>query len=612
MRFLGAAAAVLAAVSCSGDATGPSRGGVPARLEIAGGDLQQALVGTELAQPLVARVLDSKGKPVSGQLVNFVVAAGGGQVFAGSAITNAAGEARERWTLGTVADTQRVEVRAVDPTTGQPLVFAAFRAVGMPDVAATVGPQSATALAGFPGLPLADSVAVVVKDRFGNPVPGVAVVWTVRRGGGSVSPASSTTGAGGVARTVWTLGLALDSTQVLEAAAGLTLKGNVVANGQLPADARLVKVSGDLQTGAVGQPLAQPLVVRVQHADGTPIANAPVTFTTADYSGSFNPGTAVSDAAGLVSVQWLIPGVHAPNAFQAYARIPGQAVEFIMHATAAAPAVVRLKGRSPEFQVYRKGDVGVEVLDGFGNPVQGQTVAWTASNGVMAPATTVTDGYEGSSWAAWTPGAPGTGQVTATAGPAHATIDIAAQYLSLEVKGPAFATYDVTYLVAIANTTRPGDTIRYIRANYAGRETEVVKPPYGANMGQRDTYLDLTGLPYGLQPLRFWTVSAMGDSVEKSFNVVHLMTPIITVTSPAENATSGQQVQFDASCTQCVSMTVTSDSRGILASGGTSIHATAAMSPGTWTLRFTARSRVDGQYEGEAYVERSVKVSATP
>ena len=51
---------------------------------------------------------------------------------------------------------------------------------------------------------LGDSLVVIVRDAAGNPVPGVPVTWSVTAGGGSVSPASSLTGANGIARARYT------------------------------------------------------------------------------------------------------------------------------------------------------------------------------------------------------------------------------------------------------------------------------------------------------------------------------------------------------------------------------------------------------------------------
>ncbi len=99
----------------------------PISMSVVSGDGQQGHPDEELADPLVARIESAQGRPVVGQIVNFRVVSGGGSVFAGAAISNRDGLVQERWTLG-FADSQRVEARAVDPSTGAALTFAVFTA----------------------------------------------------------------------------------------------------------------------------------------------------------------------------------------------------------------------------------------------------------------------------------------------------------------------------------------------------------------------------------------------------------------------------------------------------------------------------------------------------
>ncbi len=165
------AAASILVLACSDSTSTSSRAGPPAALQIVGGDNQSAVVGTQLPNPLVAHVVDSAGRPVKGQSVNFHVTAGGGSVFAGSAITNDSGTVRERWTLGTsTSDSQRVEARAVDNNTGAQLVFGVFKATALPGPATQllrVSGDSQTALACSA---LTESLVVRVADRYGNGV----------------------------------------------------------------------------------------------------------------------------------------------------------------------------------------------------------------------------------------------------------------------------------------------------------------------------------------------------------------------------------------------------------------------------------------------------------
>jgi len=73
------------------------------------------------------------------------------------------------------------------------------------------------------GAQVATAPSVVVKDQSGNPVSGVTVTFAVTAGGGSVSGATQTTGANGVARVgSWTLGSALGANTLTATSAGLT------------------------------------------------------------------------------------------------------------------------------------------------------------------------------------------------------------------------------------------------------------------------------------------------------------------------------------------------------------------------------------------------------
>lgn len=92
------------------------------------------VVATVTATPAGLRVLpgaQATSEPAAGVLVNFRVVSGGGQVYAGTALTNSLGQAREIWTLGTTAGEQVLEARAVDPDTGAPVVYASATTTGL-------------------------------------------------------------------------------------------------------------------------------------------------------------------------------------------------------------------------------------------------------------------------------------------------------------------------------------------------------------------------------------------------------------------------------------------------------------------------------------------------
>ena len=124
---LALAASLLTLAGCAGDSVSPSPVDLQLRLAIVSGNNQTGAPNSELALPLVASVTDARGRGVSGQLVNFRIVSGGGTMFAGAALTDRSGLAKDYWTLG-ASGTQTVEVRAVDPTSGEKLVFATFTA----------------------------------------------------------------------------------------------------------------------------------------------------------------------------------------------------------------------------------------------------------------------------------------------------------------------------------------------------------------------------------------------------------------------------------------------------------------------------------------------------
>ena len=94
--------------------------------------------------------------------------------------------------------------------------FAPFAAIALFVVAACSdnGPRSPGSLekvsgedqAGFAGAELPSPLVVRVRDSEGKSLPGARVTWDIVEGGGSISPATSTTNSNGIAQAEWTLG----------------------------------------------------------------------------------------------------------------------------------------------------------------------------------------------------------------------------------------------------------------------------------------------------------------------------------------------------------------------------------------------------------------------
>jgi hypothetical protein len=291
-------------------------------------------------------------------------------------------------------------------------VFATFRAVATAAAAASISAVQ-PAMSGQPGTPVADSAAALVRDQYGNPVPGVTVSWAVTSGGGSVSPASSTTNAQGIARARWTLGGSVVTPQTLRASAGASMNATFTGTAAVGAGATLTAVSGGGQTAPVFTEFGEPLVVEVRQ-NGVAVEGAQVQWTTS--SGTFSDVptvTTTTDAQGRASVRWK-PGSQA-GAQTATATLLDASVSFAGTVTAGTPnrvvPVTGIPGNVPPGTVSEQ---QWRVTDGYGNPVAGVGIQFTTTYGTAAPASATTDagGYASTTWTF--PTTLGTGSSTAT------------------------------------------------------------------------------------------------------------------------------------------------------------------------------------------------------
>lgn len=220
LRHASSAALVCLLAACGaggGDDDEPAPPPVFGSVQIVSGNGQTGAVGVELTDQLVARALDTKGIPMPGQVVAFVVSAGGGTVFAGTATSDSAGLIRERWTLGPTLVTQSVEVRANASTLAQFNATAVAGAVASMESDPATDNQSAQQ-----AQPLAAPLAVRVQDTFGNVKAGVTVNWAPCADCGSVAPTSSVTDQNGEAHTQWTLGLRIGPQSLIASSTGVT------------------------------------------------------------------------------------------------------------------------------------------------------------------------------------------------------------------------------------------------------------------------------------------------------------------------------------------------------------------------------------------------------
>jgi len=72
------------------------------------------------------------------------------------------------------------------------------------------------------------------------------------------------------------------------------------------APAAVAVTSGGAQEGLSGRALPEPVVVRVDDAGGSPVADVAVSFTAAEGHGTVDPPSVVTDPAGMASTNWTL------------------------------------------------------------------------------------------------------------------------------------------------------------------------------------------------------------------------------------------------------------------------------------------------------------------
>jgi hypothetical protein len=461
--------------------------GPPASLTIVSGDQQQAIVGTELANPLVVKVLDANGNPVQGQTINFRVTAGGGSVFAGASSTNADGIAQERWTLGTVAGAdQTVEARAVDNSTGQALVFATFHATGVPDAASALKVAGQPAATAQSGVPLSPQPTVQVTDKYGNGVhrSGVQVTATIAANGQTLAgTATAVTDEVGVAAfSDLVINGSTGSVALTFSATGLTAAtSNSIVLGAGPA-AKLAIVTQPSSTAASGQVLATQPSVRLTDSFGNAVAVSGVQVTASNNGGATLSGSsATTDASGLATFSGLtITG--AAGAVSLTFTAPNLTSVTSSPIALGSGAASQLKAVGP---ITFIGTVGsalatppkVVVQDAGGNPVAGVYVQFVAStaSGSVAPATVVSDINGNAALTSWTLGTTAGIQTITASAPTIASAKVvftataqpgaASQLVAVAGNGDSVATGQTLTLIVRATDSYgnpvPGATVNW-------------------------------------------------------------------------------------------------------------------------------------------------------
>jgi len=324
------------------------------------------------------------------------------------------------------------------------------------------------------GAALSSPLVVKVVDERARPIEGQAVSFTIDAGGGQVAPTSATTGTDGTASATWTLGGAAGQQRVKA-----TVTGDGVPSGLLVsfnamavsgAGAKLVMVSGDQQTAAVGSALPDSLVVRVTDALDNPVAGVEVTWAVGG-GGSISPTTVTSDASGLAAAERVLG--NAAGTQTAEASSSGLSpISFTQTAEAANPtALILISGdaQSGQAGATLPEPLVVRLVDDNGNGVGGKAITWLAAvgSGSADPqnATTSPTGYAQTNWTLGN-GAPVTDHLNAVFSglpsvpfTASATAGAATKVVFTQVPVNTPAGSPISPAVKVAVTDAAGNTV---------------------------------------------------------------------------------------------------------------------------------------------------------
>jgi len=160
------------------------------------GNGQTGGVASFLPQPLVVQLQTSGGAPIVSRPVTFTVTRSDGQVEVAPTVaqrltvsTDSVGKATVLFKLGSRSGLGINQVSATTPGAVGAVVFSATSTASAPTQMHAVRGENQR---GVLGAPLASGLQVIVADANGNPIPGVAVTYTVASGDGTLDGQTTT------------------------------------------------------------------------------------------------------------------------------------------------------------------------------------------------------------------------------------------------------------------------------------------------------------------------------------------------------------------------------------------------------------------------------------
>src|SRR3989442_1550311 len=177
------------------------------------------------------------------------------------------------------------------------------RGGGTEGAAVTIAANGPTSQSATAGTAVTSPPSVIVKDANGNPVAEVAVTFAAAPGNGTITGASQTTNASGVATVgSWTLSATAGANTLTATSTGLS--GSPVpfsATGTAGTAATIAANSATSQSATAGTAVSTPPSVIVKDANGNPVAQVAVTFAVAPGNGTITGGSQTTNGSGIAT-----------------------------------------------------------------------------------------------------------------------------------------------------------------------------------------------------------------------------------------------------------------------------------------------------------------------
>src|SRR5205823_6265893 len=313
---------------------------------------------------------------------------------------------------------------AASGLSGSPVSFLATGTAGNAGSIAVSGGDKQTATV---NTAVATPPAVVVKDANGNPVQGVSVTFAVGLGSGSITGASQTTNADGIAAVgSWTLGTAAGQNTLTATAPGVngspvTFTASGTAGAPSAARSLVVATPGTI-TASTGASAAT-ITVTANDEFGNPVSGVTVVLAASGTSNALAQPAGPTGANGQATATLSSTKAETKTISATVNGVTQVSATASVSVSAAAAASIAIS--AGDHQAATVGTAvpvppAVIVRDEHGNPVAGIAVTFApgTGGGSVSPTSLVSTGADGiAAVTAWTLGpAAGSNTLTAAAG----------------------------------------------------------------------------------------------------------------------------------------------------------------------------------------------------